>query len=67
VLEGLGSRPFSETQEFFDGYLSSPDTPAQRKAMALEALGNSEDDVTPSSSNSLDIRTATCAEPLPSL
>jgi len=41
VLEGLGKRPFSETEEFFRSYLESPGLPSEAKVAAVEALANS--------------------------
>ena len=45
VLDGLGRRPFSETQEFFGNYLNSPDVPPESKVLAIEA--DAEGDVAP--------------------
>ncbi len=45
VLEGLGRRPFAETEQFFSDYLASPGLAAESKVAALEALGNSTGDV----------------------
>jgi len=41
VLEGLGKRPFSETEEFFRSYFASPSLSSESKVTAVEALGNS--------------------------
>jgi HEAT repeat protein len=46
VLEGIGKRPFNETEEFFRSYLESPHTSADAKVAAIEALANSPGDVT---------------------
>ncbi len=45
VIEGLGNRPFSETEGLFRSYLQSPSVPAEKKAAALEALGRAEGEV----------------------
>jgi HEAT repeat protein len=47
VLDGLGKRPFSETEHFFSGYISSQDVSAESKVAAIEALGNAQGDVAP--------------------
>jgi HEAT repeat protein len=47
VLDGLGRRPFSETQEFFRNYLNSPDVPPVSKVLAIEAVRDSDGDVAP--------------------
>lgn len=47
VLDGLGKRPFSETEGFFSSYLSSPEVPADSKVEAIEALGDAPGDVAP--------------------
>lgn len=47
IFEGLGQRPFSETEEFFGNYLDSPDAPVEFKVAALEALGSTEGDLAP--------------------
>jgi HEAT repeat protein len=47
VWEGLGNRPFSETEELFRAYLNSPNLTAGDKVMALEALGSAEGNVAP--------------------
>jgi HEAT repeat protein len=47
VLDGLGKRPFSETEIFFSSYLASQDTPAESKVAAIEALGNAQGGVSP--------------------
>jgi len=45
VLEGLGKRPFAETEQFFREYLEAPNRTEQSKVAALEALGNSNGDI----------------------
>ena len=45
VLEGLGRRPFTETEPFFREYLDSPGLSAESKVAALEALGNTTGDI----------------------
>jgi HEAT repeat protein len=45
ALDGLGRRPFSETEEFFRGYLSSPDVPPESKVMAIQSIADSDADV----------------------
>lgn len=47
VLDGLGKRPFSETEQFFSSYMSSQEVSAESKVAAIEALGNAEGDVAP--------------------
>jgi HEAT repeat protein len=47
IWEGLGSRPFSETEALFRSYLESPNLSSEDKVMALEALANTEGDVAP--------------------
>jgi HEAT repeat protein len=47
VLEGLGKRPFSETQVFFRDYLETPGLSAEAKVAAVEALANSSGDAAP--------------------
>jgi HEAT repeat protein len=47
IWEGLGSRPFSETEALFRSYLESPNLSTEDKVMALEALGNAEGNVAP--------------------
>lgn len=47
ALNGLGKRPFSETEIFFTSYLTSQDAPDESKIAALEALGNAQGDVSP--------------------
>jgi HEAT repeat protein len=44
VLDGLGRRPFSDTQEFFRNYLNSPDVPAESKVLAIESVRDAEGD-----------------------
>ena len=47
IWEGLGSRPFSETEQLFRSYLDSPNLSSEDKVMALEALGNTEGNSAP--------------------
>ena len=47
VLDGLGRRPFSETEEFFRNYLNSPDVPPDSKVLAIEAITDADGDVGP--------------------
>jgi HEAT repeat protein len=47
VLDGLGRRPFSETEEFFRSYLNSPDVPPDSKVLAIEAITDADGDVGP--------------------
>jgi len=47
VLDGLGRQPFTETVDFFRGYLETPGRPAELKVAALEAIGNAEGDPAP--------------------
>jgi len=47
ALDGLGRRPFSDTQEFFRTYLNSPDVPAASKVLAIEAIRDADGDVAP--------------------
>lgn len=52
ALDGLGRRPFSETEDFFRNYLSSPNVPADAKVLAIEAVRDADgDDVIPFLSN----------------
>jgi len=41
VLEGLGKRPFSETEDFFRSYFESSALTTEGKVIAVEALANS--------------------------
>jgi len=47
VLNGLGKRPFSETESFFSSYLAAGDVPDESKVAAIEALGNAQGDSSP--------------------
>jgi HEAT repeat protein len=47
VLDGLGRRPFSETEPFFRNYLNSPDVSPDLKVLAIEAITDAEGDVGP--------------------
>lgn len=51
ALDGMGRRPFSETQEFFRNYLDSPSFPADAKVLAIEAVRDADGDVGPFLSN----------------
>jgi HEAT repeat protein len=53
ALDGLGRRPFSETQDFFRNYLNSPDVPADAKVLAIEAVRDADGEVVPFLSNYL--------------
>ncbi len=54
VLDGLGRRPFSDTQSFFSTYLNSPDVPAESKVLAIEAISDAEGNVAPFLLNYID-------------
>ena len=54
ILDGLGRRPFSETEQFFRGYLDSPNVPADFKVLAIEAITDADGDVGPFLSNYLN-------------
>lgn len=45
ILEGLGKRPFEETESLFRSYLETPNLPSDMKAAALEALSSTQGDV----------------------
>jgi len=47
ALDGLGRRPFTNTQAFFGKYLDSPDVPPAAKVLAIEAVRDAEGDVAP--------------------
>jgi HEAT repeat protein len=47
AIEGLGKRPFSETEQFFRNYLETPGLSAEAKIAALEALANSSAEAAP--------------------
>ena len=47
LWEAMGMRPALENAEFVRDYLNSPDTTAPERIMAIEALGESPDDVSP--------------------
>jgi HEAT repeat protein len=51
ALDGMGRRPFSETQDFFRTYLNSPNVPADAKVLAIEAVRDADGDVGPFLSN----------------
>jgi HEAT repeat protein len=44
ILEGLGKRPFAETEDFFRSYLELPGISSESKVAAIEALANAPDD-----------------------
>ncbi|HXS68355.1 MAG TPA: HEAT repeat domain-containing protein [Candidatus Polarisedimenticolia bacterium] len=44
ALDGLGRRPFSETQDFFRNYLNSPDVPAASKVLAIQSIADADGD-----------------------
>ena len=54
ALDGLGRRPFSETETFFRNYLNSPDVPASAKVMAIESVRDADGDVAPFLANYLN-------------
>ena len=54
VLDGLGRRPFSDTEEFFRNYLNSSTVPPESKVLAIESVRDAEGDVTPFLSNYLN-------------
>lgn len=45
VLDGLGRRPFSDTEEFFRNYLNSPSVPPASKVLAIEAITDAEGNI----------------------
>jgi len=45
ALDGLGRRPFSDTQEFFRTYLDSPEVPPTSKVLAIQAIQDADGDV----------------------
>lgn len=45
VLDGLGRRPFSDTEEFFANYLNSPNVPPESKVLAIESVRDADGDV----------------------
>src|SRR5262249_20317375 len=47
ALDGLGQRPFSETEDFFRSYMNSPDIPPESKVLAIQAIADSEGDTAP--------------------
>jgi HEAT repeat protein len=47
VLDGLGRRPFADTQAFFSSYLDSPDVPPDAKVLAIEAITDADGEVGP--------------------
>ena len=47
VLDGMGRRPFSETEDFFRNYLNSPDVPPDAKVLAIEAVRDADGDDIP--------------------
>jgi HEAT repeat protein len=66
VLDGLGRRPFSDTEAFFRDYLNSPTATPESKVLAIEAITDAEGDVAPFLKNYLndpnpDVRAAAAA------
>jgi hypothetical protein len=66
VLDGLGRRPFSETEGFFRDYLNSPTVPPESKILAIEAITDADGPVASFLSNYLndpnpDVRAAASA------
>jgi HEAT repeat protein len=51
ALDGMGRRPFSETEEFFRNYLNSPTVPTEAKVLAIEAVRDADGEITPFLSN----------------
>ena len=47
VLDGMGRRPFSQTQDLFRNYLNSPDVPTDAKVLAIEAVRDADGDGIP--------------------
>lgn len=47
ALDGMGRRPFSETEEFFRNYLNSPNVSAANKVLAIEAVQDADGNVAP--------------------
>ena len=45
VLDGLGRRPFADTEPFFRNYLDSPDVSPDSKVLAIEAITDADGDV----------------------
>jgi HEAT repeat protein len=54
VLDGLGRRPFSDTEEFFRNFLNSPTVSPESKVLAIEAVRDADGDVAPFLSNYLN-------------
>jgi HEAT repeat protein len=54
VLDGLGRRPFSNTEGFFRDYLNSTTVPPESKVLAIEAIRDAEGNVAPFLSNYLN-------------
>ena len=54
VLDGLGRRPFSDTEGFFRDYLNSTTVPPESKVLAIEAVRDAEGNVAPFLSNYLN-------------
>ena len=42
ALDGMGRRPFSDTEAFFRNYLNSPDVPPGAKVLAIEAVRDAD-------------------------
>jgi len=51
ALDGMGRRPFSDTEEFFRNYLNSPNVSAANKVLAIEAVQDADGNVAPFLSN----------------
>jgi len=45
ALDGMGRRPFSETEEFFRNYLNSPTVPTEAKVLAIEAVRDADGEI----------------------
>lgn len=45
VLDGLGRRPFDQTEEFFRNYLNSPNVSPAYKVLAIESITDADGDV----------------------
>lgn len=54
ILDGLGRRPFSETEPFFRDYLDSPNVPPDFKVLAIQAITDADGNVASFLSNYLN-------------
>jgi HEAT repeat protein len=54
VLDGLGRRPFADTEEFFRNYLNSPDVPPASKVIAIQSITDADGEVAPFLANYLN-------------